>query len=335
MSNKLLFLIPLVGLIAWTSMEFHPSVADIRQALGKSLPLLQTGGRKFMDRASHHCVSCHHNILTAVVEEKCATRNVACVDTSRAARIRATLAGLHFACNPSLQSNFIAAKFISAYALLELKADHYTPDYNTDISVDYLLGLQKPDGTYGAEFGRPPMEVGEAHLAALCIYDIQAFASPAKSSQVAFEVRRTRQWLDSYQSDVVQEQVFQLLGLYWCHADVEEKQKVALRLLGSQRPDGSWSQLSSMSGDAYATGEVLYALAESGALDPGDERYQQGVSWLLKKQDATGAWIVETRAYPIQPFFSADFPPYDENQFISAAATNWASLALLEALPGR
>jgi hypothetical protein len=102
-----------------------------------------------------------------------------------------------------------------------------------------------------------------------------------------------------------------------------------------QRPDGGWSQLSTMSSDAYATGEALYALFESGTLKPGDEASQKGLAWLLKTQDHTGAWIVQTRTYPIQPFFTTDFPPYDENQFISAAATSWATLALLDALPDR
>jgi hypothetical protein len=68
-------------------------------------------------------------------------------------------------------------------------------------------------------------------------------------------------------------------------------------------------------------------------LKPTDEAYQKGLAWLLRTQDPTGAWLVETRAYPIQPHFNTDFPPYDESQFISAAATNWATMALLDALP--
>jgi len=323
----------LCALVAWRMAPLHPSAADIRQAIGKSVPLLQISGQKFIDRTRQHCASCHHSLLTALVEEKCRVKSIAFVDTFRTRRIGAVLGNLHSACNPSLQNDFIAAKFIPAYALFSLKAEHYPPDEVTDISVDYLMGLQKPDGTFGAEYGRPPLESGEAHLAALCIYDIQNFAAPLKATRVEQQVRRTRQWLKDYQSDILQEQVFQLLGLHWCGATPDEMQRVASQLLSRQHHDGSWSQVPTMQGDAYATGEALFALAESGVLPTSDDRYQLGLTWLLTHQDATGAWIVATRAYPIQPFVASDFPPYDENQFISAAASNWASLALLEALP--
>ena len=50
----------------------------------------------------------------------------------------------------------------------------------------------------------------------------------------------------------------------------------------------------------------------------------------MKTQFADGSWYVRTRAIPIQPHFEAGFP-YGRDQFISAAATNWATMALLYA----
>ncbi|MEO8821377.1 MAG: hypothetical protein ABI267_03760, partial [Ginsengibacter sp.] len=87
--------------------------------------------------------------------------------------------------------------------------------------------------------------------------------------------------------------------------------------------------------DAYATGQTLYALYESGMEQPDDAVYQKGLNYLLKTQDENGAWFIATRSFPIQPFVDSNFPPYDDNQFISAAGSNWAVMALLNALPDK
>lgn len=268
-----------------------------------------------------------------MLEEKSKLKGISFIDSFKTQRIQSMALSIRFACNINQPDIFVPAKFITPYILLGLAAEKYQPDPYTDIAVDYLINQQKPDGTFGAEFGRPPLESGEMHLASFCVHAIQLYASPAQSKRVELIVSRTKKWLESSTADVQQELNFQLLGLQWCGSSRQEKEKVAARLLALQHPDGSWSQLTTMSSDAYATGQALYALSESGIIQPQDPAYQKGVSWLLKYQDPDGAWIVETRAFSIQPFFNSDFPPYDENQYISAAATNWATLALLNALP--
>ena len=55
--------------------------------------------------------------------------------------------------------------------------------------------------------------------------------------------------------------------------------------------------------------------------------YQRGVKFLLSTQLEDGSWFVSTRTLPVQPYFDAEFP-YERNQFISDAATNWATMAL-------
>lgn len=321
--------------IGWMTPAPGPlaSPADIRLSVSRSLSLLQISGYKFTVRAKFHCASCHHNSLTAMLEEKSKLKGLAFIDTFKTQRIEAMAANLRVVCNVNQPDHFIAAKFIAPYMLLGLAAEKYQPEPYTDIAVDYLMGQQKPDGSFGAEFGRPPLEGGEIHLAALCVRAIQLYAPPAQSKRTDQIVSLTRTWLENTVADVQQEQNFQLLGLQWCGSSRQQKEKVAARLLAMQHPDGSWSQLPTMTGDAYATGQALYALSESGMTQPQDPAFQKGVTWLLKHQDASGAWIVETRAFAIQPFFNSDFPPYDENQYISATATNWAALALLNALP--
>jgi len=61
-----------------------------------------------------------------------------------------------------------------------------------------------------------------------------------------------------------------------------------------------------------------------------DPVYKRGVEYLRNTQLADGSWYVKTRTFPVQPFFESDFP-HGVDQFISAAATNWAVLALAPA----
>jgi hypothetical protein len=56
------------------------------------------------------------------------------------------------------------------------------------------------------------------------------------------------------------------LGLQWTGAPKEGIDKAVAGLLTAQGKDGGWSQLPSMPSDAYATGQVLDALQQSGAV---------------------------------------------------------------------
>jgi hypothetical protein len=82
-----------------------------------------------------------------------------------------------------------------------------------------------------------------------------------------------------------------------------------------------------MPSDAYATGEALVALGESGAATLADSRYKKGIEFLLRTQTADGTWLVESRAVPIQAYFESGFP-YGVHQWVSAAATAWATTAI-------
>ena len=83
--------------------------------------------------------------------------------------------------------------------------------------------------------------------------------------------------------------------------------------------------------DAYATGQALFALSESKDIPATDLAYWKGLKFLLDTQRADGSWYVKSRAIPIQPYFESDFP-YGHDQWISAAATGWATVALTAAV---
>ena len=124
-----------------------------------------------------------------------------------------------------------------------------------------------------------------------------------------------------------------MLGLHWAAVDAALIRKAADRLLSEQRADGGWAQLPTLPSDAYATGEVLYALHAAGAITARHPAYQRGLAFLLQTQRGDGSWFVPTRSFPIIPYFNCGFP-HGRAQFISTSATCWATMALLTSTPG-
>jgi len=90
--------------------------------------------------------------------------------------------------------------------------------------------------------------------------------------------------------------------------------------------------MQSMGSTAYATGRALVAL-QAASLPVSDPAYQRGVQFLLNTQQDDGSWYVKTRALGFQPYFDNGFP-YAYDQWISAAGTSWATMALTLASQG-
>ena len=84
-----------------------------------------------------------------------------------------------------------------------------------------------------------------------------------------------------------------------------------------------------MESSAYATGKSLNALQTAG-LPASDAAYGRAVKYLLTTQQEDGSWYVKTRAMAFQPYFDAGFP-HGFDQWISAAGTSWATVALSQA----
>jgi hypothetical protein len=104
-------------------------------------------------------------------------------------------------------------------------------------------------------------------------------------------------------------------------------------VLARQRPDGGWAQVPTMTSDAYATGQALFALRSAGV--PADApALQRASAFLLRTQLDDGSWFVRSRAFGFQAYFDTGFP-HGRDQFISSAATAWAAMALAETLPAQ
>ncbi len=143
-------------------------------------------------------------------------------------------------------------------------------------------------------------------------------------------MQRAAGWLARADPASSEDRAFQLLGLTWAGWDQGTIRKFARAFLAEQRSDGGWAQIPTLSSDAYATGQALVALKDSGMLVIKDRAYQRAIQFLLSTQFEEGSWFVRSRSQPIMPLFESDFP-FGPDQWISAAATNWATMALIPA----
>jgi hypothetical protein len=212
------------------------------------------------------------------------------------------------------------------YILMGVAAEGHRADQGTDAIVRLITLMQQPDGRWRSPY-RPPTEASEFTATAVALRGIQKYGNGSPRHRRA--IAAAMSWLERTQPNTTEDRVFRLLGLTWGGAQRRVRDAAVRELLTAQRDDGGWAQLPSLSSDAYATGAVLVALHRAG-IRAGDAAYQRGVQFLLRTQLTDGSWLVRTRAHPTQIYFESGFP-HGASQFISAAATNWATQALIAA----
>jgi hypothetical protein len=215
----------------------------------------------------------------------------------------------------------------AGYILLGLAAENWPSDLATDATARYLKNRQRSDGSWEIFVGRPPHEASNIQCTATALRALQVYGVKARNAEYREAVERAANWLAKTQPVDNEDRVFQILGLVWS-GKRDRVRQAASDLLRQQRPDHGWAQRTTLMSDAYATGQALVALRESGALKASDAAYKKGAQFLLDTQMEDGSWHVRSRSIAVIPYFESGFP-HGHDQFISAAATNWASLALL------
>jgi hypothetical protein len=215
------------------------------------------------------------------------------------------------------------------YGFLQFAALGHAADSVTDAAVWYLASIQQADGhwTEGG-ISRPPMGVGDILVTTLAMRSLQLYPLQGRRDEINARIEKAKQWLSSAKPTLHQERVFKLLGLAWAGVPAEQLSDDLAGLLAAQRADGGWSQLSHSQSDAWATGQALVALRVAGGTSAAHPAYQRGVDFLLRTQFDDGSWYVQSRAWPFQPPFDSGFP-FGRDQWISAGATAWATMALL------
>jgi ankyrin repeat protein len=305
---------------------------SVRAALERSIPLLQRSDGIFIQKAG--CVSCHHNTFTAMTIAMARAHGVPIdeqVAREQARRIASVLEGRRERALQGIEITNTASNI-----LVGLAAEHHAPDFTTDAMAHFLKTRQLPDGSWRNAFvdHRPPIQASDIEATATSIRALQVYAPKPLGLDYERAVVHGTSWLMKIQPRTTDERALQLLGLKWggVKASHEFIRKSARNLAAEQRADGGWAQLPTLASDAYATGQALVALGETGGLEVSDDAYQRGVRFLLNSQLADGSWYVASRSLPFQRYFESGFP-HGPDQWISMAATNWASMALALSSP--
>jgi ankyrin repeat protein len=310
----------------------------IQSAIKASLPLIQRADADFVPKAA--CVSCHNNSFAAMAVGAARKSGFQVDETTSAQQVKANIVGLEKLRDYLHQGFFtpvedVFGPFLVSYILIGLDAEHYKPDLNTDTVAMYLKSRQSPDGqwAYPAADTRPPICSEYIGQTALSMRALQLYAPKMDKAAYDQAIQLAASWIAKAQSTNNDDRSFRLMGLAWAGKDKDVTQKAMRELLAKQRPDGGWSDLESMESSAFATGKSLYALQIAG-LPASDAACQRAVKFLLNAQLEDGSWYVKTRAMAFQPYFDAGFP-HGFDQWISAAGTSWATVALSQASQAR
>lgn len=287
------------------------------------------------------CFSCHHQTMPSLALKQ-AHRQGFDVEREEIERQIALTARFFEPRIPRmLKGEGVPGKsFTAGYALWLFEDNQRPADKITDAMVEYLRQRQQEDGRWRIGTKRPPIEYTDFTATALAIRGLRDYGRPlvktptspealASSSPSDVErIAKAQQWLIETPAQHQEARTFKLLGLLWSDADRAEIDKVVEQIVQQQRPDGGWSQEKEMESDAYATGQILFALLKADAGKTQRDVIERGIAWLKSTRLPDGSWFVQTRSKPIQTYFESGFP-HDKSQFISTAATSWATLAIL------
>lgn len=304
---------------------------DLRAAVKRALPLIQKGTAGHM--AQRTCFACHNQGIPILAMAAARSRGF---DVDGAL----------------LQKNLdFIARFLdknrdnyrkgqgqggqvdtAGYALWTLELGGWNADKTTAAVAEFFLQHNQNIDHWRATANRPPTEASPFTATYLALRSLQTYGTSDQTPRLEERNQKVKGWLLKAPVKDTEDRVFHLWALRRMGGLEKEAQGVAAELLKTQREDGGWAQLDKMKPDAYATGSALVALHLAGDLPTSDPAYQRGLRYLLSTQLSDGTWHVKSRSNPFQLYYESGFP-HGKDQFISIAASSWATTALALACP--
>lgn len=302
-----------------------------RTAVEKALPLLLKGAEGHV--ANRTCFACHNQGIPILALTTARQRGFLVRDEDVRQQLEFIAAFLERNRDNYRQGKGQGGQVDTAgYALFSLDLGGWKPDATTEAVVEYLLQRDKNEDHWRTSSNRPPSEVSQFTTTYLSLRALRKWGTPVQQDRIAQRIDTVRGWLVKTQAKDTEDRVFRLWGLQAAGAEEKDRQAAVEDLVRSQREDGGWAQLDSMTSDAYATGSALVVLHQAGGMSTNDPVYERGTAYLLKTQRDDGSWFVHSRSKPFQIYFESGFP-HGKDQFISMAASGWAATALALSRP--
>lgn len=228
-----------------------------REAVRDSLKLLQGSMLEFNRNTA--CISCHQEglgrVTTGVARDHGFPLDQA-VQRAQLDRIKGTL----FALRPLHAKAVTDPEAMKHVPLIEINevstgdswlltgmAAHHDPPNEATAAMALVLGRQQAaDGHWSFSVPRIPMQSSFVTVTALAVRSLGSYGPKAHGSEIAERIRLAKTWLLDASAKNSEDRASRLLGLHWAGASADEKRKAVDEILADQRPDGGWSQTSSL-----------------------------------------------------------------------------------------
>ena len=189
-----------------------------------------------------------------------------------------------------------------------------------------------PNGRWTTSCRRPPMQGSDMADTVLVLIGMQSYASKNQLETLTRTRAAAEKWMAQAALVTQEDRIWRLWGLHYLKGDISTKEAVRAAIMAAQREDGGWAASDGLESDAFSTGETLFVLCQTGTI-PTEAMIQRACDYLLRTQLSDGSWLVKSRVKnKAQPYFE-NGDPHGEHQFLSTAATAWATAALAQLLP--
>ena len=211
------------------------------------------------------------------------------------------------------QNELVSATFGAMGFAEAAEASGRAKDRELFFTVDFLVKSQAADGSLPASNPDPPILQGNIMLTGNGLVAMKWAAAHSQDPKYGAAADRALAFIAASDPVTTQDRVFKIVSLYHYGTPDHKHQawSVVEELAAQQQADGGWKESVGVDGsNAFATGQVLYALKQAG-VSVRSEMFRRGVDYLLKTQvvsdtsAASGSW----KAVHTESQRKSDFAP--------------------------